>query len=207
MRKSTLTLKSLSNSKKSTVGRKRSNKSHSAIIKATQELLYEVGFDKLSIERVAAKAGVGKSTIYRWWESKASLAIEAFLEYLTPIIEFPETGSAADDLLNQINKVAEAYREKPGKIIREIIALGQFDESTISYFVTGYLEPRRTAAKIVLKRGVSNNEFNNDIDIDIVVDSLYGPIFHRMLTRHAAIDEAFVDSHVKLILRAIKPDD
>lgn len=129
--------------------------------------------------------------------------MEAFLEDVAPTISFLVTGSARNDLLLQIHKVALAYRGKAGKIVREMIALGQLDPETIHSFVEGYLEPRRAAAKEVLQRGIDNNEFIQSIDIEVVVDALYGPVFHRMLTRHAAIDDKFIDTHVTLILDAI----
>ncbi|WP_278808270.1 TetR-like C-terminal domain-containing protein [Obesumbacterium proteus] len=132
--------------------------------------------------------------------------MEAFLEDVTPSISFPTTHSARNDLLVQIHKVAAAYRGKSGKIVREMIALGQLDPTVIQSFVEGYLEPRRLAAKEVLIRGINNNEFSKRINIEVVVDSLYGPIFHRMLTKHAPIDDCFVDEYVSLILNAIAVD-
>jgi len=148
---------------------------------------------------------VGKTTIYRWWSSKGALAMEAFLEDVAPSITFPVTDSARNDLLMQIHKVASIYRGKSGKIVREMIALGQFDPATMQSFVEGYLEPRRSAAKEVLMRGINQHEFSQSIDIEVIVDSLYGPLFHRMLTKHAPIDDKFVDTHVMLILDAITP--
>jgi AcrR family transcriptional regulator len=184
-------------------GRRRNITSREAILAATHALLEEIGFDKLSVEGVATRAGVGKATIYRWWQSKGVLAMEAFLDAIAPTIAFPTTASARDDVLVQTCKVANAYRGKTGRIVCEMIALGQSDAETIRLFVEGYLEPRRSAAKVVLQRGIAQGEFRHGIDLDVVVDALYGPIFHRMLTTHAAIDDVFVDSLVTLILDSI----
>jgi AcrR family transcriptional regulator len=166
-------------------------------------LLEEIGFDKLSIEGVAARAGVGKATIYRWWPSKGALAMEAFLGAVAPTIAFPATASARNDMTTQIHKVAKAYRGKTGRIVREMIGLGQFDPETMRLFVEGYLEPRRSVAKAVLQRGVDQGEFRAAIDLDVIVDALYGPIFHRLLTAHATIGDRFIDTHVKLVLDSI----
>ena len=184
-------------------GRPRSDRSRAAILRATNELLEEVGFDKLSIEGIAARASVGKTTIYRWWSGKGPLAIEAFLEDIAPRIAFPESDSAMADLRTQIPKVAQAYRGKMGRILRELIALGQSDPETKRQFVEGYLEPRRRAAKAVLERGIAQGEFKADIDLDVVVDAFYGPIFHRMLTGHAPPSDAFVDALVTLVFDGI----
>jgi AcrR family transcriptional regulator len=181
-------------------GRRRSNESRDAILKATNELLEEVGFAKLSIEGIAARAGVGKTTIYRWWTSKGTLAIEAFLDAVAPQIAFPCTSSAVADIKAQIPKVAKVYRGRTGRIICELIALGQTDPETRRLFVAGYLEPRRSAAKQVLQRGIEQGELRDDIDLDVVVDALYGPLFHRMLTGHAGLSDTFVRTHVALVL-------
>jgi AcrR family transcriptional regulator len=184
-------------------GRRRSNASHDAILDATHALLEEIGFDKLSLEGVAARAGVGKATIYRWWPNKGVLAMEAFLRAVAPTISFPTTGSARDDITTQIHKVVKAYRGKPGRIAREMIGLGQFDQGTMRLFVEGYLEPRRLAAKAALQRGIAQREFRCTIDLDIVVDALYGPIFHRLVCAHAEINAPFVEAHVALVLDSI----
>jgi AcrR family transcriptional regulator len=183
-----------------TTGRRRSNASREAILAATHALLEELGYEKLSIEGIAARAAVGKATIYRWWPSKGALAMEAFLDAVAPAITFPETQSARADLLVQIRKVAKAYRGKTGQIVREMIALGQFDAETRRVFIEGYLEPRRHAAKQVIQRGVAQGEFRRSIDPDVAVDALYGPIFHRMLTTHAPIDDGFAEAHVALVM-------
>lgn len=184
-------------------GRRRSSASREAILDATHLLLEEVGFEKLSIEGIAARAGVGKATIYRWWSNKGGLAMESFLRAVAPKIAFPKTESAGNDLMQQIEKVAQVYNGKSGKIVREMIALGQSNADTMHLFVDGYLEPRRSAAREVIKRGIDQHEFTETCDLEIVVDALYGPIFHRMLTKHAAIDAAFVRAHVTLILNGL----
>ncbi len=91
-------------------GRKRSEASRRAILDATHELLERDGFDGLSIEGVAARAGVGKTTIYRWWPTKGVLAVEAFLDAATPSIAFRRTRSAKADMRQQMRALAALYR-------------------------------------------------------------------------------------------------
>jgi AcrR family transcriptional regulator len=187
----------------SSLGRPRSDAAHEAILKATNDLLEEAGFANLTIEGIAERAGVGKSTIYRWWKNKGALAIEAFLEDVAPRIAFPHTSSAMDDLRSQMHSVARVYRGKTGKVVRELIALGQSDPETRKLFIEGYLMPRRNVAKEVLQRAIDQGELKKRIDLEIIVDMLYGPIFHRMLAGHAPIDDAFVDSLVTSLLEGI----
>lgn len=186
-----------------TAGRKRCHVAHDAILHATHALLLEVGFEKLTIEGVAGRAGVGKATIYRWWSSKGELAVEAFLAAISKKLPFPVTASARDDVAEQHRRVAQAYRGKTGRIVRELIASGQFDPTTRTQFYEGYLVPRRAAARDALERGVRQGEFRSGIDYDAVIDALYGPIFHRLLVGHAHNDPAFLRFVSDLVLDGI----
>jgi AcrR family transcriptional regulator len=184
-------------------GRKRSPEAYGAILETTQTLLEEIGFEKLTIEGVASRAGVGKATIYRWWPSKGALAVEAFLTAVAPSTAFTIGESASRDLRAQCRRLARTYNGKMGKIVREIIGSGQFDSETMRLFDEGYLKPRRAAAKQVLQRGIAQGEFRRDIDLDAVVDALYAPIFHRLLLGHASNNEQFVKSLLDLVLGGI----
>jgi AcrR family transcriptional regulator len=187
-----------------TTGRKRSPAAYGAILETTHKLLEEIGFEKLTIEGVAARAGVGKATIYRWWPSKGALVVEAFLTAVAPATAFTLGDSASKDIRAQSRRLARAYNGKTGKIVREMIGSGQFDPETMRLFDEGYLKPRRAAAKQVLQRGIAQGEFRHDIDLDAVVDALYSPIFYRLLVGHASNDEQFVTSLVDLILGGIE---
>lgn len=183
-------------------GRRRNTASHDAILDATYVLLEEIGFDKLSLEGVAARAGVGKATIYRWWSGKNALVMEALLREAAPMAAFPETGSARSAFEAQIRGDAELYRGKTGRIVADMIGLSQFDADSMRLFNENYLYPRRAKARHVLGNGIAQGEFKPDIDPDLVLDLLYGPIFYRLM-RHAAIDEHTLDAHLQLVLGSI----
>jgi AcrR family transcriptional regulator len=187
-----------------TTGRKRSPEAYGAILETTQTLLEDIGFEKLTIEGVAARAGVGKATIYRWWPSKGALVVEAFLTAVAPSTAFTMGDSASKDIRAQSRRLARAYNGKMGKIVREMIGSGQFDPETMRLFDEGYLKPRRAAAKQALRRGIAQGEFRRDIDLDAVVDVLYAPIFHRLLVGHASNNDRFVKSLVDLVLGGIE---
>src|SRR5215813_10239635 len=108
-------------------GRPRDDAARRAILQATADLLEEVGFDKVSIEGIAGRAGVAKTTIYRWWHNKGVLALEAFLTAVSPKIAFLETAAPLDDLRAQVHKVGKLYRGKTGRVLCELIALAQAD--------------------------------------------------------------------------------
>lgn len=184
-------------------GRPRCDAARKAVLEAANSLLEEVGFARLSMEGIAARAGVSKATIYRWWPSKGAVAMEAFLGAVSPRIAFPDTGSAERDITTQMVTLSEIYRGLTGRVVCELIALGQSDRETLSSFVEGYLTPRRTAAKEVLRRGIERGEIRPDIDLDLLVDALYGPIFHRMLVRHRPLEEGYVRHLARLVFSSL----
>jgi AcrR family transcriptional regulator len=191
--------------KTGTVGRPRSDAARCAILEATYALLLEQGFARLSIEGIAARAGTGKATIYRWWSGKGDLAIEAFLDAMSPRIAFPDTGSALADLRVQLRSVAREYRGPTGHIIKELIALGQSEPDTIRQFVAGYLRPRRQQAGVVIRRAMAEGELRAGLDVELVIDLLYAPIYHRMLVTLAPIDDGFVDALLDMALAGLAP--
>jgi AcrR family transcriptional regulator len=187
-------------------GRPRSTFARDAILQAAQALLEESGFERLTIEGVAGRAGVGKATIYRWWSSRGVLAMEAFLSNVAPTIAFPQSDSAAADIAAQMKRVARAYRGKTGQIVKEMIASSQSDPEVQRLFFEGYLGPRRAAARDALRRGIDNGEFRADIDTDAVIDALYGPLFYRLLLGHAPNTGAFLDGVAGAVLAQIAAD-
>lgn len=186
-------------------GRPRSGAARAAVLEAANELLEEAGFSRLTMEGIAARAKVGKATLYRWWPSKGAVAMEAFLAALSSRIAFPHTDSAVRDVTTQMLRLAEAYRSASGRVVREMIALGQADPEVLAAFLEGYMHPRRDAAKEVLARGVASGEIRPDVDLDLAVDALYGPIFHRMMLGHRPLDDAFVRQLAEVVFAGLAP--
>jgi AcrR family transcriptional regulator len=157
----------------------------------------------MSIEGVAARAGVGKATVYRWWSGKGVLAVEAFMEAIAPSIAFRETASARADIERQLKLLAEAYRGKAGEILKEMIGFSQSDAETREAFFVGYLKPRREAAKAALQRGIDQGEFQSNLDPEVLVDALYGPLIYRMLTGYYPIDNNFINQIRRVVFEGI----
>ncbi|MGQ2995864.1 TetR/AcrR family transcriptional regulator [Variovorax sp.] len=184
-------------------GRQRDTAAHEAILAATHELLDELGYSKLSIEGVASRAGVGKATIYRWWPHKGALAVEAYLTAVAPSIAFPVTDDPRRDIEVQVHRLARVYRGQKGQTLRTIIGSGLADEGTMQLLSDGYLNPRRGVAKAALMRGVEHGVFRDDLDLERVIDAIYGPLFHRLIIGHAALDVAFIDTLLQIVLDGI----
>ncbi|HMA10736.1 MAG TPA: TetR/AcrR family transcriptional regulator [Steroidobacteraceae bacterium] len=182
-------------------GRPRSTASRNAILKAAYQILRERGFAGFTVEGVAARAGAGKATIYRWWQTKGTLAIEAFLVAIAPRMDsVPHTDSAIADLRRQVHVAAMLYRGRVGQLLRELIALGQEDSETSRALRSDFVEPRRQAALAALRRAQATGEIGANHDIDVLADALWGPIFHRLLVSRMPLDRGFIDKLLDLVL-------
>jgi len=186
-------------------GRRRNAVSHDAILDATYVMLEEIGFDKLSLEGVAARAGVGKATIYRWWPNKSALAMESLLRAVEPMPAIGDSGSARSDLEQHIARLSQLLSGKSGRVVREMIALAQFDDDTMRIFNDSYLAPHRAVLVAVLKRGVQGGEFRAGLDLNLVFDLLYAPLLQRLLTGSVDFEERQVRAQLDLVLGSISP--
>ena len=184
-----------------TPGRPRSSTSRHAILKAAYQILREAGFAGFTVEGVAARAGAGKATIYRWWQTKGTLAIEAFLVAVAPRMDaVKESASPIADLRSQVHVAATLYRGRVGQLLRELIALGQEDSETARVLRNDFVEPRRQAALRLLQRAQATGEIARDMDIEVLADALWGPIFHRLLVSRMPLDRGFIDKLLDLVL-------
>jgi len=187
-------------------GRPRSESIRVAILHTTLKLLGENGFSDLTIADVAARASVGKATVYRWWPDKAALIADAFSRSATPELHFPDTGSVDTDMSQQMRQLIKIFRSPRGRIVSAILGGGQSDRGLITAFRERFMKPRRQEAYATLRRGILRGELRHDIDMDLLLDSLYGPIYMRFLLRHASLTPDFVDSLCRLVLGGARPN-
>jgi AcrR family transcriptional regulator len=181
-------------------GRPRSEQARVAILRSTLKLLGENGFSDLTIEAVAAHANVGKATVYRWWPDKAALITDAFASSTGRKLNFPDTGSVFTDMNQQMRQVVKIFRSPRGRILSAILAAGQSDRNVISAFRERFMKPRRQEAYATIGRGIERGELRANVDMDLLLDSLYGPIYMRFLIRHDKLTPDFVDRLCELVL-------
>jgi len=163
-------------------GRPRSSASHRAILDATLDLLGEVGFHRLSIEGIAARAGVGKTTIYRRWSTKEQVVVEA-LRGLQPRFVLPDTG----DLWRDVNTlIAESFDDQPaGKHLIGLLSDGARPEFRELYW-THFVAPRRRLMLERLERARERGELRDDVDLEVLIDLVSGAGMYRLLLQPPA---------------------
>jgi AcrR family transcriptional regulator len=186
-------------------GRPRSEESRQAILHSTLKLLKQNGgFPELSIEAIAADANVGKTTVYRWWPTKAALVADAFSTSAAEELQFPNTGSVQQDMSLQMRRLIRVFQSSRGKVVAALLAGGQSDPELLEAFRDRFLWPRRRQAYQTLQRGVDRGEIPTGTDLDLLLDSLYGPIYMRFLIRHDKLNESFADEICNLVLGGLK---
>ena len=186
-------------------GRPRSESARLAILGTTLKLLGENGFADLTIEGVADRAAVGKTTVYRWWPNKGALVADAFAISTTRRLRFPDTGSVYTDLSRQMRQLVKVFRSRRGRIVSAILAAGQSDKDLIAAFRERFLWPRRQEAYATLERGIRRGELRKDVDRDLLLDCLYGPLYMRFLIQHDRLTPEFVNRLCALVLKGASP--
>jgi AcrR family transcriptional regulator len=181
-------------------GRPRSDQARKAILRSTLKLLQANGFPDLSIEAIASDADAGKATVYRWWPTKAALVADAFTCSSREELRFPDTGSVRKDVSTQMKHLVRILRGRRGRIVAALIGGGQSDPELIKAFRERFMMPRRLEAYETLRRAIDRGELRGDIDMDALLDTLYGAIYMRFLIRQQGLTEEFVDQVCDLAL-------
>ena len=181
-------------------GRPRSPAAERAILDATLELLASEGFDRLTVEGVAAHAGVGKATIYRRWPSKLALVLAAVGELATHPLPELTTGRTRDDLVNLLRHIIEALTGTiAGRILPGLVA-----ESARSPELLGVLHDfwisRRGLMLEVLRQGSAQGDLPEDVDHELIADLLYGPVHYRFLISAAPVDPPLAEQVVDAVM-------
>jgi AcrR family transcriptional regulator len=183
-------------------GRPRSEMAHTAILEAASELLLKRGLETVSMDEVAERAGVSKATIYRWWPSKQTLALDAlYHEWDTARLEPPDTGSLRADLLALLRPWIRRIRARPyGRVVAELVAEAQTDPEFASIYHARFVAPRREPARALLERAIDRGELPPEIDIELALDLVYGPLYHRLLHGHAPLNDRFLRDLVDTVI-------
>lgn len=182
------------------VERRRSSRSHEAILAAAEAVAAERGYGGASIEEIAAQAGVGKQTIYRWWPNKAALFIEVYGQLVPAGLVAEDTGSLAGDLRALLGRLSTLYVETPaGPILSGLVAEAQSDPALRDQLRDGYVAPRRAIVATILDRAVARGEIRPEADRDFASDLFSGAVWFRLLLGEPTIDEGFTDRLVAAV--------
>lgn len=174
-------------------GPKRDLEAQRRILDATASLLADHGPRRVSINDIAAAAGVGKQTIYRWWPSKSAVVIDALERQVAAVHPPPDTGSAREDIRLQMRRVAAMFTSPTGAVIRELVAEAQGDEHVAEELRRRFVAERRRRSAAVVRAGIERGELRPDLDVETVIDLLYAPLWFRLLIGHEPLSRRAAD--------------
>lgn len=200
-------------------GRPRSLEARRAILKATHELLAEGGLSSVTIEGIAARAGVGKPTIYRTWPNAHAVAMAALMENADSGESAAATSrrtsepepkpndtpnSALAALRAQLHEVARVFSAPLGRSVTLMIAASEQDTELYKAFRNHFILARRNEGRALLATAMSNGEIRTDLDIEAALDLIYAPVFYRLLMGHAPLTSRFIDDVLNLTLQGLE---
>ncbi len=187
-------------------GRPRSEKARGAILAAAAELLLERGLTAVSMDAVAARAGVSKATIYRWWPTKETLALDALHHEWAGVPPGRDTGALRGDLLSLFRPWARLAGQRPyGRVIAALLTEAQTDPVFAREYQERFVQPRRDQARAIFRRAIERGEIPADTKVEVALDLLYGPIYRRLLHGHAPLSDRFVRDVIDTALDGIAP--
>lgn len=186
-------------------GRPRSERAHAAILDASLALARELGFDAVTIEGIAARAGVGKTTIYRRWASK-ELVVCAALGRMVRSIPVPDTGAVEGDVLALMAATTAMYRDPAtGQLLSGLVAAMARSRRVAEAVRQGFVARFREAMQTVLRRAARRGELRRGLDVELALEMLSGPSFYRFLMLGKPVDERFARAVTATVLRGLRP--
>jgi AcrR family transcriptional regulator len=187
-------------------GRPRSERARLAILAAAGELMLAGGISAASMEAIAERAGVSKATIYKWWPSRGAVALDGFLAAVRDSMTVPEGLNTADALRFQVAAVVTLFRDTAsGPLMRALVGQAERDPEIARAIRERWLAPRRAVSVEILRAGMASGEIRPDIDIEVALDQLYAPVYHRLFFAHEPLDDGLADRLVTQTLAGLAP--
>ncbi|MFG2296851.1 TetR/AcrR family transcriptional regulator [Streptomyces sp. NPDC048603] len=187
-----------------TGGRHRNEDAHHSVLEATTALLLENGYGSLTIEGVAKRAGVAKSTIYRWWKTKPDLVMDAYAHETATRVPEPDTGTLAGDLTTFLTDLYRIGTDPTRtKALTGLMAEAQLDPAFAQPF-RAWIATRRDIVTNLLTRATTRGEIPPTTDLTHATDLVFGPFWYRLLAGHAPLDPADAEAHAATLLHGLK---
>ncbi len=193
---------------KKPIGRPRSEAAHEAILRSALRLVTKHGFRAVTVNQIAADAGVGKMTLYRHWPNKAAVIMDSLLALIGSETAFPKAGTALESIRLQLNLQVSFFRSQRGNLIRSLVGEAQSDADLAVAYRERWLVPRRKQVRETILLAIAEGSIREDLDIDAAIDSLYAPFYYRLLLGSGPLDEQFIEHLYRQFLeghRALPP--
>ncbi|MET9553261.1 TetR/AcrR family transcriptional regulator [Streptomyces sp. NPDC006645] len=165
-----------------------------AIMRTTLELGQEIGYAKLSIEAIAARAGAGKHTIYRRWPSKGALFLDSLLSLHESGLDYPDTGDVVADLRTQIHAAVDLLADPPmGPLFRALVGEAQYDPQVAAALNARFITPQTAMTVARLRTARDRGQLSPDFDLSLAMAVLSGPLYFQFLITQEPLTHEYVD--------------
>lgn len=186
-------------------GRRPSAQVRQEILDAAGRLLMAEGMAGFTIERVAALAGASKMTIYKWWPSKGTLALEGYASTVDSFLSVPDTGDIEADLTTQLLTYVHLLRDTPaGRITAELLGAAQTDADLATAFRRTYSGPRRAVGLAALRTAQSRGQIRADVDPEVLIDQLWGACLYRLVMGDQPLTDDFARAVVRNLVHGMR---
>ena len=182
-------------------GRTRDEDAHKRVLDAAFQLVRETAPGEVSINDIAREANVAKQTIYRWWPSRTAVILDALVVGTMKATPFPESDDIRADFEAHLRTVIRLFNSPTGRIVREMLGEAQTNSAIADDFRERFWKPRRELSRQRLARGAELGLIRADLDAEIVLDAIYGPLWTRLVIGHLPLSS----SHASKITEALWP--
>jgi AcrR family transcriptional regulator len=186
-------------------GRPRSERARAAILAAATDLLVSGGIDAVTMEAIASRARVSKSTIYKWWPSRAHVILESFFDRARHTIAVDENASLQEVLTSQVMSLIRLFRDSDaGPLMADLMAASRADPDIRAALEEQWLRPRRQIGASLLRAGIERGELDAGIDIAAAVDQIFAPVYYRLLLGHEPLHDELAATLVRQVLDGLR---
>ena len=176
-----------------------------AVLDAAGAMLLETGMRGFTFEKVAARAGVSKMTLYKWWPSPGALAFDAYFAATADELAFDDTHDIERDLIAQMQAFVAFLTSRDTAVIAELIGVAQTDSDLAAAFTDRYTLPRRALAVERLRKAQNAGQIRPDADLESIVDQLWGACYHRLMLPGRPLTPDLAETVVRNLLNGVGP--
>jgi AcrR family transcriptional regulator len=175
-------------------------------MEAALHLLREQSYGAITMDAIAARAGVGRQTIYRWWPNKAAVVLEAVGDFTRSQVPHPDTGTLEGDLVAFLNGWMRGMRGTAGAALRGLLAESLIDSKFAKVFQANYVPARRDTVRQLLLRGRDRGQLSGKADLELINDLIFSPVWYRFVLDDLPKDGAFASKVVRTVLAGLVTD-
>lgn len=187
-------------------GRRPADEVRADVLHTVGDILLREGLADLTFERVARESGVSKTTLYKWWRSVGALALDGYFHAVEDTLAFPDTGDVRADIATQLRSFAALMTQTPaGRMLTQLIGQSQTDPDLAVEYRRVYSSHRRQLATDRFRHAQEAGQVRPDIDVQVLVDQLWGAVYHRLLIPDQPVTEAFIAALVDNLFDGIAP--